>query len=41
MELGIEKYAMLVMKNGERHLSDGMELSSQDQIRTLEEKKES
>ena len=38
MEFGIEKYAMLVMKSGKRHLTDGMELPSQDKIRTLGEK---
>ena len=26
MEFGIEKYAMLVMKSGKKHLTDGMEL---------------
>ena len=39
MELGIEKYAMRVMKSGKRHLADGMELLNQDKIRTLREKK--
>ena len=39
MEFGIEKCAILVMKSGKRHLTDGMELPSQDKIRTLEEKK--
>ena len=29
---------MLVMKRDKRHLTDGMELRSQDKIRTLEEK---
>ena len=28
MEFGLEKCAMLVMKNGKRHLTDGMELPS-------------
>ena len=37
MEFGIEKYAMLVMKSGKRYLTDGMELSNQDKIRTLAE----
>ena len=37
MEFGIEKCAMLVMKSGERHMTDGMELPNQDIIRTLEE----
>ena len=38
MEFGIEKCAMLVMKNGKWHLTDGMELPNQDKIRTLGEK---
>ena len=38
MEFGIEKYAMLVMKSGKRHMTDGMELPNHDRIRTLEEK---
>ena len=38
MEFGIEKCAMLVMKSGKRHLTDGMELSNQYTIRTLGEK---
>ena len=37
MEFGIEKCAMLVMKSGERHLTDGMEPPNQDKIRTLGE----
>ena len=37
MESGIEKYAMLVMKSGKRHLTDGMKLPNQDKIRTLGE----
>ena len=39
MEFGIEKCAMLVMKSGKRHLTDGMELQNQDKIRTLGEMK--
>ena len=35
MEFVIEKCAMLVMKSGKRHMTDGMELPSQDKIRTL------
>ena len=35
MEFGKEKRAMLVMKSGKRHLTDVMELSNQDKIRTL------
>ena len=38
MEFGIEKYAMLVMKSGKRHLTDGLELPNQDKTRTLAEK---
>ena len=38
MEFGIEKCALLVMKNGKQHLTDRMELPSQDKIRTLGEK---
>ena len=37
MEFGIEKCAMLVIKSGKRHLTDGMELPNQDKIRTLSE----
>ena len=29
---------MLLKKSGKRHLTNGMELSNQDKIRTLEEK---
>ena len=38
MEFGIEKCAMLVMKSGKRHMTDGMELPNHDKIRTLGEK---
>ena len=38
MGFGIEKCAMLVMKSGKQHLTDGMELPNQDKIRTLWEK---
>ena len=37
MEFDIEKCAILVMKSGKRHLTDGMELPNQDKIRTLGE----
>ena len=30
MEFGIEKCALLVMKSGKRHLTDGIELPNQD-----------
>ena len=38
IEFGIEKCAMLVMKSGKQHISDGMELLNQDKIKTLGEK---
>ena len=38
MEFGIEKYAMLVMKSGKRHLTNEKELPNQEPIRTLGEK---
>ena len=38
MEFGIEKRAMLVMKNGKQQLTEGMEQPNQDNIRTLGEK---
>ena len=37
MEFGIEKCALLVIKSGKRHLTDGIELPNQDKIRTLAE----
>ena len=37
MEFGIERCAMLVMKGGKRHMTDGIELPNLDKIRTLEE----
>ena len=37
MELAIGKCAMLVMKSGKRHLTDGMELPNQDKIKTFAE----
>ena len=39
MELGIEKYAMLMIKNGKRQMTEGIELTNQEKIRTLGEKK--
>ena len=38
MEFGIEKCTMLVMKNGKRQMTDGMELPNQEKMRTLGEK---
>ena len=37
MESGIEKCAMPVMKSGKRQLTDGMEVSNKDEIKTLAE----
>ena len=37
MEFRIEKWAMLVMKSGKRHMTDGIELPNHDRIMTLEE----
>ena len=37
MEFGIEKCALLVMKSGKRHLTDGINYQNQDKIRTLAE----
>ena len=37
MEFDIEKCALLVIKSGKRHLTDGIELPNQDKIRTLAE----
>ena len=38
MEFGIEKCAMLVMKSGKRHMTEGIELPNQEKIRTLGKK---
>ena len=35
MEFGIKKRAMILMKCGKRHMSEGMELPNQNKIRTL------
>ena len=35
MEFSKEKYPMLVMKSGKRHLTDRIELLNQDEIRRL------
>ena len=37
MGFGIGKCAILVMKSGKRHMTDGMELLNQDKIRTFAE----
>ena len=34
MEFGIEKCAILVMKSGKRHMTEGMELPNHDKSRT-------
>ena len=39
MEFGVKTCAMLVMKSGQRQLTDGMELPNQDKIKTLAENK--
>ena len=38
IEFGIDKSAMLIMKNGKRHMIEGMELPNQDKNKTLGEK---
>ena len=38
MEFAIEKCAMLIMKSGKRHMTDGMELPNQEKIRMIGEK---
>ena len=38
MEFGIEKCAMLIMKIGKRHRTEGIQLPNQDKIRTHGEK---
>ena len=35
MEFGIDKCAMLVIKSGKQHMTDGMELPNHEKIRTL------
>ena len=35
IEFGIENCAMLVMKSGKRHITDGIELPNQDKISAL------
>ena len=37
MEFGIEKCATLVMKSGQLHMTDGMEIPNHDKIKTLGE----
>ena len=37
MEFGIEKCALIVMKRGKRHITNGKKLPNQDKIRTLAE----
>ena len=40
MEFGIEKSAMLVVKSGKQHMTDGIELPNHEKIRTLEKENE-
>ena len=35
MEFGIEKCAMLVMKSGKRHMTEGIQLPNHEMIQTL------
>ena len=37
MKFSLEKCAMLLMKSGKRHLTDGIELPNQDKIKMLAE----
>ena len=37
MEFGIEKYSMLIMKSGKRHMTDRMKLTNHGKTRTLGE----
>ena len=39
MEFGKEKCAKLVLKSDKRHLTDGMELPTEDKIKTLGKRK--
>ena len=39
MEFGREKCTMLIMKSGERQITEGIELPNQERIKILEEKK--
>ena len=38
MEFGIEKCAILIMRSGKRHTTEGIELPNQEKIRILGEK---
>ena len=38
IEFSIEKYSMLVMKSGKRHMTNLTKVTNQDKIRTLGEK---
>ena len=38
MEFGIEKWTLQIMKSGKRHMTEGIELPNQENIRTLGEK---
>ena len=39
MEVGTEKCVTLIMRSGKKQMPEGMELSDQERIRTLREKK--
>ena len=41
MEFSIEKYAMLMMRNGKRHMTERIELPNQEKIKMLGEKETS
>ena len=38
IEFGIEKCAMLIMENGKRHMTKGIELPNEEKIRNIGEK---
>ena len=38
MEFGIETCAMLIMRSGKRHMTEEIELTNQEKIRTIREK---
>ena len=40
-EVAINKWAMLIMKSGKRHMTEGLDLPNQEKIRTLDEKETS
>ena len=38
IEFGWEKCAMLIVKSGKQHMTEGIELRNQEKLRTLREK---